>query len=127
MTDRLRQISLHVLDIDRAVEFYRDVLDLTLIARFGSLAFFDLDGVRLLVSTPEGALTGNSVLYLAVDDLASRRALLESRGVHFVDEPHRIFDDPTGIFGEPGHAEWMTFFEDPEGNLLALSARVPSS
>lgn len=127
MTGRLRQISLHVLDVDRAVEFYRDVLDLTLIARFGSLAFFDLDGVRLLVSTPEGALRGNSVLYLAVDDLASRRALLESRGVHFVDEPHRIFDDPTGIFGEPGHAEWMTFFEDPEGNLLALSARVPSS
>jgi methylmalonyl-CoA/ethylmalonyl-CoA epimerase len=127
ISGHLRQVSLHVADVDRAVEFYRDVLELPLIARFGPLAFFDLGGVRLLVSTPEGTAAGNSVLYFAVDDVQATRSLLEARGVGFVDEPHQIFDDPSGIFGAPGHAEWMTFFQDPDGNLLALSARVPSA
>ncbi len=127
LTGRLAQVSLNVVDVDVAVAFYRDVLDLRLIAQFGPLAFFDLGGTRLMVTRSDAATNENSVLYLAVDDLHAAREALVSRGVRFVDEPHEIFDDPTGTFGEPGHAEWMTFFEDPEGNLLALSARVPST
>lgn len=120
----LRQVSLSVEDQSRAVTFYRDVLGLPLIAEFGLLAFFDVEGVRLLVTPREEGASGNSVLYFAVDDIHATKATLEERGVHFVDEPHRIFDDATGVFGEPGHSEWMTFFQDPEGNLLALSARI---
>lgn len=120
-------MSFTVGDIDRAIAFFRDVLGLPLTARFGDLAFFDLGGVRLLVSRTEGAAVSNSVLYFAVDDPHATKAVLESRGVDFVDDPHVIFDDAAGTFGEPGHAEWMTFFHDPEGNLLALSARLPSA
>ena len=123
----LRQVSLHVNDVDTAIAFYRDVLGLRLIAQFGPLAFFDLNGVRLMVTHSEDDPCANSVLYFAVDDLQIAREMLESRGVQFVDEPHLIFDDPSGMFGEPGHAEWMTFFNDPEGNLLALSGRQPSA
>ncbi|MGE3327929.1 MAG: VOC family protein [Acidimicrobiia bacterium] len=120
----LRQVSLTVTDVERAVAFYRDVVGLRLIAKFGPLAFFDLGGVRLSVSQAQDAPARNSVLYFAVDDVRAARAELQSRGVRFVDEPHVIFDDHDGVFGEPGQAEWMTFFEDPEGNLLALSARA---
>lgn len=115
-----------VADVDAAVAFYRDVLGLPLIAQFGTLAFFDLGGVRLSISRPEGVASGNSVLYFSVDDVNGTRGVLQSRGVEFIDEPHLIFRDHDGTFGEPGHEEWMTFFRDPEGNVLALSARTPA-
>ena len=40
--------------------------------------------------------------------------------VRFSGAPHMIYaDEATGV------EEWMTFFEDGEGNTLALMARVP--
>ena len=117
----LRQVARQVLDLDRAVAFYRDVLGLPLLARFGSLAFFDLDGVRLLLEEGEGA--GTSPLYLVVEDIHAARRDLEERGVAFEDEPHVIFTDTDGTFGAAGEEEWMTFLRDSEGNLLALSSR----
>ena len=121
-----RQISQRTEDTDRAVGFYRDVLGLELIARFGDLAFFDVDGIRLLLSAGSDAAGGpatSSVLYFTVHDIDAARATLEAAGVAFVDEPHLIFDDAAGTFGPAGQQEWMTFFRDSEGNLLALSAR----
>jgi len=43
--------------------------------------------------------------------------------VEFQDEPNVIFHDSDGTFGDAGVDEWMTFFRDSEGNLLALSSR----
>ena len=108
-------------DLDRAVAFYRDVLGLRLIARFGDLAFFDLDGIRLLLGTEGGA--GGSVLYLAVDHIHAARTELEAKGVDFIGEPHSIFTDADGTFGPPGETEWLAFFRDSEGSTLALSCR----
>jgi methylmalonyl-CoA/ethylmalonyl-CoA epimerase len=120
----LRQVSQRVTDIDRAVAFYDEVLGLRLIARFGPLAFFDLNGVRLFLTTGEGEAHGpESVLYLPVDDIREARRGLEAKGVQFVDEPHVLFTDAAGTFGAAGESEWMTFFNDSEGNLLALSSR----
>jgi hypothetical protein len=34
-----------------------------------------------------------------------------------------LFVDEAGTFGTSGEAEWMTFFRDSEGNVLALSSR----
>ena len=49
---RLHQIALKATDLEASVAFYRDVLGLPLIARFDppGLAFFDLDGTRLMLS-----------------------------------------------------------------------------
>ncbi len=45
---------------------------------------------------------------------------LTARDVHFIGSPHVIYTvEATGI------EEWMTFFEDGEGNTLALMSRVP--
>jgi methylmalonyl-CoA/ethylmalonyl-CoA epimerase len=121
----LRQISVHVDDLDRAVAFYGDVLGLRLIARPGPLAFFDAGGVRLYLALGEhdDGLMHSSALYFAVDDIHAARDELLARGVAFEDEPHAIFVDTEGTFGPAGEAEWMTFFRDSEGNLLALSSR----
>jgi methylmalonyl-CoA/ethylmalonyl-CoA epimerase len=114
-------VSQGVRDLDRAVAFYQDVLGLPLLARFGDLAFFDLGGVRLLLEPAGGP---GSILYLAVDDVGATTRQLVGLGVTFEDEPHAIFTDVHGTFGPAGEAEWMTFFRDSEGNLLALSARA---
>ena len=114
-------MALGVTDPDRAVTFYRDVLGLRLIARFDppGLVFFDLGGTRLLLE--QGAPA--SLLYLTVDDIDAATSELRAQGVEFVDEPHCIHVDDDGAFGEPGVAEWMVFFKDSEGNLVALDER----
>jgi methylmalonyl-CoA/ethylmalonyl-CoA epimerase len=119
--DALHQVALHATDLDRAVAFYRDVVGLRLVARFDppGLAFFDLGGVRLLLEHGAPA----SLLYLRVDDIVATRARFVDAGVTFVDEPHVIFTDAEGTFGAAGASEWMTFFHDSEGNLVALVER----
>ncbi|MFI7126252.1 VOC family protein [Nonomuraea sp. NPDC050153] len=113
----LVQVAQHADDLDRATAFYRDVLGLRHIATYRppALAFFDLDGVRLLIE--RGA--PSSVLYLASDDLEGDVARLRSHGVAMVEEPHLVFTDD-GTFGTPGREIRMAAFKDSEGNLLCL-------
>jgi catechol 2,3-dioxygenase-like lactoylglutathione lyase family enzyme len=119
----LRQVGQRVHDLDRAVAFYRDTLGLTFVARFGALAFFELGGVRLLLEV--GAASETSPLYLGVEDVHVARRQLEQRGVSFEADAHVVFTDVDGLFGPRGEDEWLTFFRDTEGNVLALSARHP--
>jgi methylmalonyl-CoA/ethylmalonyl-CoA epimerase len=121
---RLHQIAQHADDLDRAVAFYRDVLDFPLVARFDppGLAFFDLGNVRLLVQ----ASAPSAILYIEVPDITARRDGLVEQGVEFVDEPHMIYRDADGTFGPAGTEEWMTFFRDSEGNLVGLVERRSS-
>ncbi|HSM01289.1 MAG TPA: VOC family protein [Acidimicrobiia bacterium] len=117
---RLHQVAQKAEDLDRATAFYRDVLGLRHIASFDppGLAFFDLGGTRLLIE--RGA--PSSLIYLAVPDIEAAVSDLRDQGVEITSEPHRIFDDADGTFGEPAE-EWMAFFEDSEGNLVGLVER----
>jgi predicted enzyme related to lactoylglutathione lyase len=119
----LRQVALPVNDLDRAVAFYRDVLGLAHMASFGTLAFFDLAGIRLLLEVAGADQARGGVLYLAVDDIQAAHDTLVRRGVTFQSTPHLIFRDEQGHFGASGEEEWMAFFLDSEGNQLALSSR----
>lgn len=120
---RIRQIAQRAEDLDRAIRFYGEVLGLPLIARFDppGLAFFDLDGVRLLLE--HGA--SPALLYLDTDDIDASIQSLRNAGVKVESEPHMIFTDEDGTFGEPGTEEWMAFFRDSEGNLIGLVERRP--
>jgi len=118
---RLHQIALRATDLDASVAFYRDVLGLPLIARFDppGLAFFDLDGMRLMLSSNSTEAT----LYFAVADIHSKVNELQALGVGFEQLPTMIHRDDLGTFGEKGGEEWMAFFRDPSGNLLAVAER----
>src|SRR5687768_7523063 len=108
--DKLHQIALRAENIDESVEFYRDKLGANFIAKFDppGLAFFELDGVRLML---EGAAP-KSTVYFRVEDIdVSYRGLLAA-GVEFNDEPHLIHLDAEGMFGAAGEEEWMAFFND---------------
>ena len=117
----LHQVAQKAGDLRRSVEFYRDVLGLELIATFDppGLAFLRLGDTRLML---EGSAP-SATLYLRVDDIEAAFHGLRGRGVAFEDEPHLVFRDDDGRFGAAGQEEWMTFFRDPDGNLLALASR----
>ena len=112
---RIHQISMRAHDVDRAVCFYRDMLGLPfLFAAPPRLAFFDCDGVRLMLSTPEpGFDHPGSVLYFAVEDIRQMHQALTARGVVFRTEPHKIAT-------LADREVWLADFEDTEGNTLAL-------
>ncbi len=110
------QIALSVRHVDDAVTFYRDVLGMRFLFKAPpALAFFDCGGVRLMLSAPEAGeeVSGNSILYFKVPDLAQTHQTLASHGVSFVDEPHLVAR-------MPDHELWICFFRDPEGNLMGL-------
>ena len=121
---RIHQISMRVHDVDRAVRFYRDALGLPfLFAAPPRLAFFDCDGVRLMLSTPEpGFDHPGSVVYFAVEDIRQMHETFKSRGVTFRTEPHKIAT-------LADREVWLADFEDTEGNTLALMSepRISSS
>lgn len=110
------QIALRARDLSRATAFYRDALGLPFLFEAPpSLAFFQAGTVRLMLSpgeTPEFD-HASSVLYFNVADIESAWRTLSDRGVRFRDEPHVVHRTAQG-------ALWMTFFEDSEGNVLAL-------
>jgi len=111
------QISRSVQDIVQSETWYKTVLGLPHLFTFGKLAFFDCGGVRLFLSQEE-APHAESILYLRVPDIQQSFTELQSRGVEFVDQPHMIHQHPDGT------QEWMTFFKDLEGRLLALMSQV---
>jgi catechol 2,3-dioxygenase-like lactoylglutathione lyase family enzyme len=118
----LRQVAQRTTDLEASIAFYRDTLGLRFIARYDppGIAFFDLGGTRLFLEPGEAS----TVLYLHVPDVQAAYQALSARGVTFEGEPQVIFKDEAGTFGPPGESEWMAFFRDPSGNMLALAARA---
>jgi DNA-binding CsgD family transcriptional regulator/catechol 2,3-dioxygenase-like lactoylglutathione lyase family enzyme len=120
---RIGQVSLFVRDMARAERFYGETLGLPHHFTFGDLAFYDMDGVRLyLHAVPDEKWKPGSILYFLVDDIQSAWEALRAKGVSTTGAPHNIYTDEAS-----GTAEWMAFFEDGEGNTLALMSRVPTT
>ena len=142
---RIGQIAVSVSDIDRATEFYRDKLGMRfLFSAPPSMSFFDCDGVRLMLTVPERGddepkgsavvhfpvaeihpaevhprrIAHGNALYFTVPDVRQATETLKSRGVRFIGEPHIIHRTDT-------YDLWMSFFTDPDDNVLALMAEVP--
>lgn len=116
------QIARRAEDIARAERWYRDVLGLRHLFTAGTLAFFDCGGTRLMLAVDDGRerveVRNDSVLYFKVADILAVHDELRRRGVEFVGAPHRIHTHADGT------EEWMAFFRDSEGGLLALMSQV---
>jgi DNA-binding CsgD family transcriptional regulator/catechol 2,3-dioxygenase-like lactoylglutathione lyase family enzyme len=116
---RIGQVSLSIRDVARAERFYGETLGLPHVFTFGDLAFFDAGGTRLYLHRKgPDEWTAGSILYFVVDDVTASQESLTAAGVKFTGAPHRIFTH------DDGTEEWMTFFEDGEGNTLALMSSV---
>ncbi len=113
------QIAINVHDTNRAVRFYRDVLELRLIFTAGNLAFFDCGGVRLMLTPPESPEFDHpaSILYFKVPDIQAAYARLAQSNVKTEGEPHLIAR-------MPDHDLWLSAFRDSEGNMMAFMSEV---
>ena len=117
----IEQIAVNAQDIDRAVDFYRDKLGMKLLFSVPpSLAFFDCDGIRLMLSLPPKPEFDHesSIIYFKVEDIQGAYATLTERGVQFEEAPIFVADMGT-------YDLWLASFRDSENNLLALMAHVP--
>jgi predicted enzyme related to lactoylglutathione lyase len=112
------QIALTVQDMPRAVAFYRDILGLRYLFEATGMAFFDCNGVRLMLSVADKPdSTYGSIIYYQTDEIETAAAGMQARGVKFEAPPRMIAK-------MPDHDLWMAFLRDTEGNLLALMSEV---
>ncbi|MFB9826771.1 VOC family protein [Lederbergia wuyishanensis] len=116
---KVGQIGIPVKDVNRALEFYKDILGLPMLFNTDTMAFFECNGVRLLLSLPEKEEFAHpsSVLYFQVENINDTYEELQDKGVSFIDNPHLI--------AKMGNVEtWMAFFKDSEDNTHAIMSEV---
>lgn len=112
----IKQIAITVSDVDKALEFYRDILGLEFLFSAGpNLAFLNVDGVRIMLSTPQGAgaVGANSILYFNVTDI-------EFVYREFVEQGAKEERAPQLAANMPDHDLWTGFLRDPDDNLVGL-------
>ena len=117
---RIRQIAIIVKDLERAKRFYRDTLGMRFLFEVPGMAFFDADGVRLMLGPAERPEFDHpaSILYYAVGDIVGSHNALKERGV-------RVEHEPRLVAPMPDYDLWISFYRDSEENLFALMSEVP--
>ena len=109
--------GLHVVDMEKAIAFYRDVVGLPLLRQGKSWAHFDASNETLFElfsggkasSAPKTPEQQSLCIGFRVDDLNSSMEKLKAKGINFIDE-----------IGRWRSHRWI-YFSDPEGNLLEIT------
>jgi catechol 2,3-dioxygenase-like lactoylglutathione lyase family enzyme len=110
-------ITVATKDFETAAAFYRDVLGLEEGKRWGNMPAGEFETGNLTIALMQSDAFGlefrpnNHPIELRVDDFEAAKAELESRGVQFEGETLN-----SGVC-------FQTFFEDPDGNALAIHHR----
>jgi predicted enzyme related to lactoylglutathione lyase len=117
---QIGQIAVNTHNIDRAVEFYRDKLGIKHLFTVPKMAFFDCDGINLMLAIPEKPEFDHpsSIVYFNVENIQEVFQILSERGVKFEEGPQLVARMDT-------YDLWMAFFSDPENNPLALMSKRP--
>lgn len=116
---KVKQIGVPVKELNRAIDFYKGKLGLTLLFNTDTMAFFELNGLTVMLTLPEKEdfAHPSSVLYFQVENIQETYKELLEIDVSFIDQPHMV--------AKIGDTEtWMTFFKDTEDNIHALLSEV---
>lgn len=119
----IKQIAITVSDVEKALAFYRDILGLEFLFSAGpNLAFLNADGVRIMLSTPQGAgaVGANSILYFNAKDI-------EKSYKEFVAKGTKAEREPQLAANMPDHDLWTGFLRDPDDNLVGLMEEKPKA
>lgn len=113
----LMQVALKTDDLARSTAFYSDLLVREPVATFDppGLAFYDLNGIRLLI----GPSPAPSLIYLTVDSIDGALARIDGRAT-LASPPRRIFNHADDTLGPAGTDEWQATIIDPDGNTVGL-------
>lgn len=112
------QIGIPVKDIARATQFYKETLQLPLLFQTDTMAFFQLNELRLMLALPEKEEFAHpsSVVYFQVSNIQNVFEQLKDV-VAFIGKPH--------VVTKMGQTEtWMVFFKDTEDNTHAFMSEV---
>ena len=111
---KIKQMALAVSDLEASVDFYENKLGLPLLFRAPpQMAFFDINGIRLMLSEAEDVPRGGPIVYFSVENIDAAYKDLGAAGVNCVREPLLTHKTEDGEL-------WLAFFKDPDGHTLAL-------
>ncbi|WP_223789254.1 LuxR C-terminal-related transcriptional regulator [Marinicella meishanensis] len=111
------QIARTCTDVVKSEQFYKEQLGLIHLYTFDKMSFFDVDGVRLMLSETD-SLISESIIYFQTDDIKTRYRQLKKQGIEFSHTPHKVHTHENGV------EEWMAFFNDPDGRPLGLMGQI---
>jgi len=119
---RIKQIALPVTDVEKAKQFYRDVLGMQhLFDAPPGMSFFDCGGVRLMLAGPaaqgKDADKQHAVLFYDVSDIKKTYASIKASGAPSHAEPHIIAR-------MNGREVWIAELGDGQGNFVSLISEV---
>jgi catechol 2,3-dioxygenase-like lactoylglutathione lyase family enzyme len=116
---QIGQVAISVSDLERATAFYRDKLGMKYLFTANGMAFFDCDGIRLMLARLDKAESAGAkfVVYFKVEDIQKGYKTLLERGVKFEEEPELAAK--TEKFDL-----WLACFRDSENNNLCLMSEV---
>jgi catechol 2,3-dioxygenase-like lactoylglutathione lyase family enzyme len=110
-------ITVPTQDYERAAKFYGETLGLPFGKRWGNMPAGEFETGNLTIAVMQSDAFGiefrsnNHPIEFHVDDFDAAKAELESRGIEFRGE---VIDSGVCL---------QTFFEDPDGNTLAIHHR----
>jgi catechol 2,3-dioxygenase-like lactoylglutathione lyase family enzyme len=115
MVTGIGQVLVPVLDVERAIGFYRDALglELVLVPPGQPMAFLMAGDVRVYLDGHPSDERRSPLIYYRVDALADAVDALRSAGAEIVAEPHVVHRTATSELA-------IAFLHDTEGNMLAL-------
>jgi catechol 2,3-dioxygenase-like lactoylglutathione lyase family enzyme len=118
---KLVQVGLTCRDLDTARSFYRDKLGLPLMFEAGSMLFFQMEGLRLMVGLSEkpDRPIGGTYIYFDAPDVEALAATLKSRGVELIGNTETLQRTES-------HELKLQFLRDPDGNEIGLMGLVPT-
>ncbi|MEX2962660.1 VOC family protein [Microbulbifer sp. TYP-18] len=112
----LGQLALTMSNVQRALEFYRDILGLKfLFSPAENLAFLQSGEARIMLTTSQGAGEPgkNSIPYFNVSNIVEFYDSVLTKGAIAEREPQIAAQ-------MSDHELWIGFIKDPEGNLVGL-------
>jgi catechol 2,3-dioxygenase-like lactoylglutathione lyase family enzyme len=110
-------ITISTQDVDRACDFYGGVLGLRRAKQWGNMPAYEFETGNLTIAVMQSEAFGMDFhanthpVEFRVEDFEAAKAELESKGVEFKGDPI-----DSGVCHQ-------AFFEDPDGNLLAIHHR----
>jgi len=117
------QIAIAISDLEESVNFYEKILKLEKLFDVPpNLAFFNCGGVRLMLTTLQGAEEDHktSVIYYRISEIEAIFEELQSLQVNIERAP--------GMAAKMEYHElWIGFIRDPDGNLVGLMEDKPLS
>lgn len=115
----IMQILVPVSDVDRAADWYENVLGLPLLFKYPGSAFFDAHGIRLYLAKPtEPGYAGPATIYFRVEDVSATFDRLVASGAVVREAPGIVHRDDS-------YDLWLAFVTDVDGNNIGLMREAP--